>query len=227
MVSPTASSSSSLLADFPTPLPNGGLKSYSLFDYPSSNSANALDSSWKNVRDINSPRTADNIRAIFDTPESTKPPPASSLSLVTPLSFRNGPPSSQSGLDIWSNPPQPVPLNGYVGSPPLPGLESKQQHSMVIPPKPTKTKINNIDRCMAWSKGIRLVRMDFTNLLGPNLNLTMRMLFLHHRHLLEVTIVQCIQLNPCRISCWIHRQKNQVIYPFNSIIIFIPKHHHL
>lgn len=179
LVSPTASSSSSLLADFPTPLPNGGLKSYSLFDYPGSNNANALDSSWKNFRDIKSSRTADNIRAIFDTPEATKPPPPSSLSLVSPLSFRSGPPSSQSGLDIWSNPPQPVPLNGFVGSPPLPGLETKQ-HSMV------RSWLFIIISCiysffffscMEWNKPMEttLLPMVFTNLLVRNLNSTMLM----------------------------------------------------
>jgi hypothetical protein len=120
-----------MLNDFPPPLSsmNGGLKSYSLFDYPSSITGNALDSSWKNFRDMNSPRTVENLRAIFDSPEANKPPPPPSISLVSPLSFRGGPPTSQSGLDIWSNPPQQVSLNGFVGSPPLSGLESKP-HSM-------------------------------------------------------------------------------------------------
>lgn len=133
LVSPTPSSSSSVLNDFPPPMSstNGGLKSYSLFDYPSSITGNALDSSWKIFRDMNSPRTVENLRAIFDSPEANKPPPPSSISLVPPLSFRGGPPATQSGLDIWSNPPQQVSLNGFVGSPPLSGLESKP-HSMVI-----------------------------------------------------------------------------------------------
>ncbi|KAF1801072.1 hypothetical protein V8B55DRAFT_1530031 [Mucor lusitanicus] len=138
LVSPTPSSSSSLLNDFPPPPLSGmnsGLKSYSLFDYPSSTSGNAFDASWKNFRDMNSPKTVENIRAIFDTPEANKPPPPPSISLVSPLSFRGGPPptsSAQNGLDIWSNPPQQVSLNGFVGSPPLSGfVESKPQHSML------------------------------------------------------------------------------------------------
>lgn len=131
MVSPTPSSSSSLLTDFPQPVLNNSLNCYSLFDYPGSTSGNALDASWKNFRDMNSPRTVENIRAIFDSPEANKlPPPPPSVSLVSPLSFRGGPPTSQSGLDIWSNPPQQVALNGFVGSPPMSGLDSKP-HSMV------------------------------------------------------------------------------------------------
>ncbi|KAI8083823.1 hypothetical protein BDF21DRAFT_416700 [Thamnidium elegans] len=130
LVPPTPSSSSSLLADFPQPVMNNALNCYSLFDYPSSTSGNALDASWKNFRDMNSPRTVDNIRAIFDSPEANKLPPPPSVSLVSPLSFRGGPPTSQNGLDIWSNPPQQVSLNGFVGSPPMSGLESKP-HSMM------------------------------------------------------------------------------------------------
>ncbi|KAI8644908.1 hypothetical protein BD408DRAFT_362478 [Parasitella parasitica] len=138
LVSPTPSSSSSLLNDFsPPPLSgmNSGLKSYSLFDYPSSTGGNAFDASWKNFRDMNSPKTVENIRAIFDSPEANKPPRPASISVVSPLSFRGGPPTSstsQNGLDIWSNPPQQVSLNGYVGSPPLSGFsDSKSQHSML------------------------------------------------------------------------------------------------
>ncbi|CEP16842.1 hypothetical protein [Parasitella parasitica] len=138
LVSPTPSSSSSMLNDFsPPPLSgiNNGLKSYSLFDYPSSASGNPFDASWKNFRDMNSPKTVENIRAIFDSPEANKPPRPASISVVSPLSFRGGPPSgstSQNGLDIWSNPPQQVSLNGYVGSPPLSGFaDSKPQHSML------------------------------------------------------------------------------------------------
>lgn len=130
LVSPTPSSSSSLLTDFPPPVLNNALNCYSLFDYPGSTSGNALDASWKNFRDMNSPRTVENIRAIFDSPEANKLPPPPSVSLVSPLSFRGGPPTSQSGLDIWSNPPQQVALNGFVGSPPMSGLDSKP-HSMV------------------------------------------------------------------------------------------------
>lgn len=132
LVSPTPSSSSSLLTDFPPPASalNNPLSCYSLFDYPGSMGGNVLDASWKNFRDMNSPRTVENIRAIFDSPESNKLPPPPSVSLVSPLSFRGGPPTSQSGLDIWSNPPQQVALNGFGGSPPMPGLEAKP-HSMV------------------------------------------------------------------------------------------------
>ncbi|KAI9470017.1 MAG: hypothetical protein EXX96DRAFT_597868 [Benjaminiella poitrasii] len=132
LVSPTPSSSSSLLTDFPQPLASGlnsNLKSYSLFDYPNSASSNAFEASWRNFRDINSPRTVENIRAIFDSPEANKPPPPS-LSLVSPLNFRSGPPTGQNGLDIWSNPPQQFSLNGFVGSPPLSGIEAKP-HSMM------------------------------------------------------------------------------------------------
>ncbi|KAI7899462.1 uncharacterized protein BX663DRAFT_441211 [Cokeromyces recurvatus] len=134
LVSPTPSASSSLLTDFPQPLASGlnsGLKSYSLFDYPNSASSNAFEASWKNFRDINSSRTAENIRAIFDSPDANKPAPPS-LSLVSPLNFRTGSPAGQGGLDIWSNPPQQFSLNGFVGSPPLSGLESKP-HSILYP----------------------------------------------------------------------------------------------
>ncbi|CAO3655265.1 unnamed protein product [Mucor hiemalis] len=144
LVSPTPSSSSSLLTDFPPPPSalNNPLSCYSLFDYPGSISGNALDASWKNFRDMNSPRTVENIRAIFDSPESNKLPPPPSVSLVSPLSFRGGPPTSQNGLDIWSNPPQQVALNGFGGSPPMPGLEAKP-HSMMYSLDQNNSSKNN------------------------------------------------------------------------------------
>lgn len=144
LVSPTPSSSSSLLTDFPPPASalNNPLSCYSLFDYPGSMGGNVLDASWKNFRDMNSPRTVENIRAIFDSPESNKLPPPPSVSLVSPLSFRGGPPTSQSGLDIWSNPPQQVALNGFGGSPPMPGLEAKP-HSMMYSLDQNNSSKNN------------------------------------------------------------------------------------
>ncbi|KAF7727420.1 hypothetical protein EC973_007584 [Apophysomyces ossiformis] len=55
---------------------SGAFSSYSLFDYPASSGSTALDASWKNFRDMNSSRTAENIRAIFDTPLENDHPPA-------------------------------------------------------------------------------------------------------------------------------------------------------
>lgn len=124
LISPTASSSSSLMMDLPPPT----LKSYSLFDYPNSAGANPLDASWKSFRDMNSPRTADNIRAIFDSSPKTKPP----VPLVTPLSFRNAASNTNPNtMDIWSNPPSMMNPGFSTTSPPLTGLESKPNHSMV------------------------------------------------------------------------------------------------
>ncbi|KAI8363815.1 hypothetical protein EDC96DRAFT_212166 [Choanephora cucurbitarum] len=146
LVSPTASSSSSLLTDFPPPLSgmHNGLKSYSLFDYPCAVGGNPLDASWKSFRDMNSSRTVDSLRAIFDSPEANKPlaPPPPSMPFVSPLSFRNGPPAAQSGLDIWSNPPQQVSLNGFVGSPPLSGLETKPHSMLYTIDQSNNTKTN-------------------------------------------------------------------------------------
>ncbi|KAG0744710.1 hypothetical protein G6F57_000072 [Rhizopus arrhizus] len=124
LVSPTASSSSSLLNDFQSVL-NGnnsnGLKSYSLFDYPTTTTGSALDASWRNFRDMNSSRTADNIRAIFDSPAERGPPP--------PSLFRGAPPTSPpNGLDIWGT---NHPMNGFVNSPPMTGqMEGKPQSMM-------------------------------------------------------------------------------------------------
>ncbi|KAI8877452.1 hypothetical protein K501DRAFT_198199 [Backusella circina FSU 941] len=125
LISPSASSSASLMMDLPPP---NTLKSYSLFDYPNSTSANPLDASWKSFRDMNSPRTADNIRAIFDSSPKTKPP----VPLVTPLSFRNGASNTNPNtMDIWSNPPSMMNAGFTTTSPPLTGLESKPNHSMM------------------------------------------------------------------------------------------------
>ncbi|KAI8987276.1 hypothetical protein BDF20DRAFT_849164 [Mycotypha africana] len=133
LVSPTPSSSSSLLNDFPPALStlSNGLRSYSLFDYPSAATSptNPLEVPWSRFRDINSPRTADNIRAIFDSSDLKQPPPPPpSMSFVSPLAFRTGPNSGPNTLDIWSNAPPPqAPMNGFVGSPPLSGFDTKNQ----------------------------------------------------------------------------------------------------
>ncbi|CEG62961.1 hypothetical protein RMATCC62417_00185 [Rhizopus microsporus] len=122
LVSPTTSSSSSILNDFQSVLNNNNsLKSYSLFDYPTTTTASALDASWRNFRDMSSTRTAENIRAIFDTPAERGPPPSL---------FRSVPPTSPpGGLDIWgTNGHQ---LNGFVGSPPITGPMESKSHSMV------------------------------------------------------------------------------------------------
>lgn len=122
LVSPTTSSSSSILNDFQSVLSNNNsLKSYSLFDYPTTTTASALDASWRNFRDMSSTRTAENIRAIFDTPAERGPPPSL---------FRSVPPTSPpGGLDIWgTNGHQ---LNGFVGSPPITGPTESKSHSMV------------------------------------------------------------------------------------------------
>ncbi|KAI9019443.1 hypothetical protein CLU79DRAFT_758842 [Phycomyces nitens] len=109
-----------------------GFSSYSLFDYPGSTSgSNVLDASWRHFRDINSPRTAENIRAIFDTPieQTTEQEIALAkhrrnlpMAGTGGLGYRvNGGVSSgggSSGLtgnaDIWTNPPQVSLMNpGY------------------------------------------------------------------------------------------------------------------
>ncbi|KAI8989337.1 hypothetical protein BDB01DRAFT_781420 [Pilobolus umbonatus] len=134
LTSPT--SSSSLLSDFsstPPQLPinsNNPLKKYTLFDYPSSNSGNALDALWKNFRDMNTPRATDNIRAIFDSSEVNKPPAA--IPLMPPLGFRGANPTNTTGMDIWSNTPSHS-MNGFMGSPPLTGLDSNYQPMVYQP----------------------------------------------------------------------------------------------
>ncbi|CAO3675270.1 unnamed protein product [Rhizopus stolonifer] len=122
LVSPTASSSSSLLNDFQSVLNgNNGLKSYSLFDYPATTTGSALDASWRNFRDMNSSRTADNIRAIFDSPAERGPPPSL---------FRGAPPTSPpNGLDIWGT--NGHSMNGFVSSPPVTGTMEGKPQSML------------------------------------------------------------------------------------------------
>lgn len=70
---------------------------------------------------MNSSRTADNIRAIFDSPAERGPPPSL---------FRGAPPTSPpNGLDIWGT--NGHSMNGFVSSPPVTGNMDGKPQSMV------------------------------------------------------------------------------------------------
>ncbi|KAG0182236.1 hypothetical protein DFQ29_005119 [Apophysomyces sp. BC1021] len=112
VISSDLTSSSSMLH-------SGTFSSYSLFDYPASSGSTALDASWKNFRDMNSSRAAENIRAIFDTPlEKDQPDKRMSMPLnTTGFGFRGQSNGHSSGsVDIWSSPPQmPLMPSGFAG----------------------------------------------------------------------------------------------------------------